>query len=217
MDTLGGSRFEGRALVFAQRSAVLTSVGGMLRNAGLDVVVAAGRQQALAALRDCDIDLIVMDLQHPDGAIDLYAAVTCVAPALATKVIVMTGGVRENRQQWFLEVFTGRVLLKPFRTVDMRHALESVMRVVASVRPSGTVPIRAGMVFCGGACRTASLPASGPSAPSSSSAGAFLSRDSPMATVSTRATAVTCAMAAAAPTAAPRRHRRETLPASESS
>jgi len=74
-----------------------------------------------------DFDAILCDLMMPEGTgMDLHARLLEVAPALATRMLFVTGGAFTPAAEEFLERPEIRSLEKPITLDQLRHALASL-------------------------------------------------------------------------------------------
>jgi CheY-like chemotaxis protein len=89
---------------------------------------------ALAA-KGAAFDLVILDLQVPDDGVAGYFALLEVAPELARRVVVLTRAAPIPRQQDFLGVFPGRVLVRPFSAHHLHAVLEEVCARAGRARP----------------------------------------------------------------------------------
>jgi len=106
-------------LVEDERSLAL-AVGEALTDAGRRVDHASDGEEALARVRSRTYDLVICDLKMPkvDGR-TLYRAIAAATPALARRVIFVTGDVAGADTERFLEETGCRWLTKPFRLRDL--------------------------------------------------------------------------------------------------
>jgi two-component system NtrC family sensor kinase len=104
------------------------AVAEALTDAGLKVVHASDGEEALARVRHESYDAIICDLKMPrvDGKM-VYRAIAAATPALARRVIFVTGDVAGTDAERFLEE-TGCVwLAKPFRLADLLRAVRETL------------------------------------------------------------------------------------------
>src|SRR5687768_11517243 len=108
------------ALVVEDEAALRAAVGDALMDAGFTVDRAADGKEALARVREREYDLIVCDLKMPrlDGPA-FFAALSNEKPALARRVLFVTGDVAGTEAERFLESSGCRWLAKPFRLRDL--------------------------------------------------------------------------------------------------
>ena len=105
-----------------------TATAKRLRLRGLQVSEAADGEQADAYLGDHVPDVVICDLKMPrlDGPA-FYRSVEATAPALARKVIFVTGDVAGTDAERFLEGTGCRWLAKPFRLRDLLRVAREVI------------------------------------------------------------------------------------------
>jgi CheY-like chemotaxis protein len=115
-------------LLVEDERALASAVGDALTEAGLDVEHAADGEEALACVRQKTYDVIVCDLKMPrvDG-MTLYRAIAAATPALARRVIFVTGDVAGTDAERFLEDSGCRWLAKPFRLADLLRAVRETL------------------------------------------------------------------------------------------
>ena len=96
--------------------------------AGLTVDHAGDGEEALARVRQKTYDVIICDLKMPrvDG-MTLYRAIAATTPALARRVIFVTGDVAGTDAERFLEDSGCRWLAKPFRLGDLLRAVRETL------------------------------------------------------------------------------------------
>ncbi len=115
-------------LVIEDEPALAVAVAEGLTDAGFLVTRAADGEEGLARLRERTFDVIVCDLRMPrlDGPA-FYRAIAASSPALARRVIFVTGDVAGTDAERFLEDSGCRWLPKPFRLADLLRAAREVM------------------------------------------------------------------------------------------
>lgn len=115
-------------LVVEDEPALATAVAEALSDAGFVVTRAADGEEGLARLREKTFDVIICDLRMPrlDGPA-FYRAIAASSPALARRVIFVTGDVAGTEAERFLEESGCRWLPKPFRLADLLRAARDVM------------------------------------------------------------------------------------------
>ena len=118
----------GSVLLVEDERALATAVAEALTDAGLSVVHAADGEEALARLRHDSYDVIVCDLKMPrvDGR-TLYRAIASATPALARRVIFVTGDVAGSDAERFLADTGCRWLAKPFRLADLLRVVRDTL------------------------------------------------------------------------------------------
>ncbi len=117
------------ALLVEDEPALRAAVGDALTDAGFTVDRAADGEEALARVRERDYDLIVCDLKMPrlDGPA-FFAVLSVENPALARRVVFVTGDVAGTDAERFLESSGCRWLAKPFRLRDLLRLARETLR-----------------------------------------------------------------------------------------
>jgi len=115
-------------LLVEDELALASAVSDALTDAGLQVDHASDGEEALARIRQKTYDAIVCDLKMPriDG-MTLYRAIAAATPALARRVIFVTGDVAGTDAERFLEDSGCRWLAKPFRLGDLLRAVREAL------------------------------------------------------------------------------------------
>ena len=115
-------------LVVEDEPALAAAVAEALGDAGFSVDRAADGEEALACVQDRAYDLIVCDLKMPrlDGKA-FYRAIATTSPALARRVIFVTGDVVATDAERFLDESGCRWLAKPFRLCDLLRVAREVL------------------------------------------------------------------------------------------
>jgi len=115
-------------LLVEDERALAEAVVEALTDAGLKVDHAGDGEEALACVRNTAYDLVVCDLKMPrvDG-MTLYRAIAAGTPALARRVIFVTGDVAGTDAERFLEESGCRWLAKPFRLSDLLRAVRETL------------------------------------------------------------------------------------------
>jgi CheY-like chemotaxis protein len=115
-------------LLVEDERALATAVGEALTDAGLKVDHAGDGEEALARVRQETYDVIICDLKMPRvGGKMLYRAIAAATPALARRVIFVTGDVAGTDAERFLEETGCRWLSKPFRLADLLRAVRDTL------------------------------------------------------------------------------------------
>ncbi len=111
-------------LVVEDETALANAVTDALRDAGYVVARAADGEEALAEITARQFDLVICDLKMPrlDGKA-FYRALADASPALAKRVIFVTGDVAGTDAEQFLQESGCRWLAKPFRLADLLRAV----------------------------------------------------------------------------------------------
>ncbi|MSO81675.1 MAG: response regulator [Acidobacteria bacterium] len=115
-------------LIVEDERALAAAVGEALTDAGLTVDHAGDGEEALARVRQKTYDVVICDLKMPrvDG-MTLYRAIAVATPALARRVIFVTGDVAGTDAERFLEDSGCRWLAKPFRLGDLLRAVRDTL------------------------------------------------------------------------------------------
>jgi PAS domain S-box-containing protein len=115
-------------LLVEDESALAAAVAEALSDVGLKVDYAGDGEDALSGLRRSTYDVIICDLKMPrvDG-MTLYRAIAAATPALARRVIFVTGDVAGTDAERFLEETGCRWLAKPFRLADLLRAVRDTL------------------------------------------------------------------------------------------
>jgi signal transduction histidine kinase/CheY-like chemotaxis protein len=116
------------ALIVEDEPALASAVVEGLTDAGYLVVHAADGEEALARVSERTFDVVVCDLKMPrvDGP-TFYRAIAASSPALARRVIFVTGDVAGTEAERFLEETGCRWLPKPFRLSDLLRTVRDVV------------------------------------------------------------------------------------------
>jgi two-component system NtrC family sensor kinase len=124
MDAVRGAT----VLLVEDEVALATAVAEALTDAGLEVTHAADGEDALARLRHATYGVVICDLKMPrvDGR-TLYRAIASASPALARRVIFVTGDVAGSDVEAFLADTGCRWLAKPFRLADLLRAVRDTL------------------------------------------------------------------------------------------
>jgi len=117
-----------RVLVVEDEPALAVAVSEALSDAGFTVDRAGDGEEGLTRLTEANYDLIVCDLKMPriDG-MQFYRAMAAATPALARRVIFVTGDVAGTDAERFLEETACRWLSKPFRLGDLLRAARDTL------------------------------------------------------------------------------------------
>jgi two-component system NtrC family sensor kinase len=124
MDAVRGAS----VLIVEDERALAAAVAEALMDAGLKVDHASDGQEALAHVRNTNYDVVICDLKMPrvDG-MTLYRAIAAATPALARRVIFVTGDVAGTDAERFLEDSGCRWLAKPFRLSELLRAVRETL------------------------------------------------------------------------------------------
>ena len=92
------------------------------------ITTASSLTEGRAALASKSFDLVLSDIVMPDGSgLDLYQWVVAERPALAKRFVFMTGHARDSRAANLFRRTALPVVAKPFRAVELRRVLASVL------------------------------------------------------------------------------------------
>jgi CheY-like chemotaxis protein len=115
-------------LVVDDEPALATAVTEMLTDAGYLVERAADGEEALVKISARVFDLIVCDLKMPrvDGKA-FHAQLAVSSPALAKRIVFVTGDVAGTDAERFLSECGCRWLAKPFRLADLLRTVRDAL------------------------------------------------------------------------------------------
>ena len=126
--TSGTAPKRASVLVVDDEAALASAVCAALQDAGYTVEQASDGEQALIRVQARPFDLVICDLKMPrvDGK-TFYGRLTASKPAMAERVIFVTGDVVGTEAEKFLEESGCRWLAKPFRLADLVRASKEVL------------------------------------------------------------------------------------------
>jgi two-component system NtrC family sensor kinase len=118
---------KGVALVVEDEAALGAAVAEALSDAGFEVDRAGDGEEALACVKARPYDLIVCDLKMPrlDGTA-FYRTIAATSPALARRIVFVTGDVAGTDADRFLRESGCRWLPKPFRLHDLLRVAREI-------------------------------------------------------------------------------------------
>ena len=118
----------GSILVVEDETALANAVTDALSDAGYSVQRAADGEEALAVVTAKPFDLVVCDLKMPkmDG-MAFYRELAEKMPALASRIVFVTGDVAGTEAEQFLDESGCQWLAKPFRLADLLRAVREVL------------------------------------------------------------------------------------------
>jgi signal transduction histidine kinase/ActR/RegA family two-component response regulator len=107
-------------LVVDDEAALAAAVCAALQDAGFSVDQASDGEQAIMRVQSRPFDLVICDLKMPrvDGK-TFYGMLVAAKPAMAERVVFVTGDVAGTDAEKFLEESGCRWLAKPFRLADL--------------------------------------------------------------------------------------------------
>lgn len=119
---------EATALVVEDEAALGTAVAEALSDAGFRVDRAGDGEEALERVKGRPYDLIVCDLKMPrlDGSA-FYRTIVATYPALARRIVFVTGDIAGTDSERFLQETGCRWLGKPFRLKDLLRVAREVI------------------------------------------------------------------------------------------
>ncbi len=125
---------QGRVLIVEDEASVRSAMARMLR--GHDTVQAASGAEAIALLeKDPSFDVIVCDLMMPEvSGVELHEWLSEHHPALADRVLLITGGAFTARARQHLARVENKRLEKPFRTAEFRRVVSDLAKKDRSPR-----------------------------------------------------------------------------------
>jgi signal transduction histidine kinase/ActR/RegA family two-component response regulator len=124
-------------LVIDDEDWILSLAHEILRHAGHSVQTASGGEEALAALRRTNFDVVICDWKMPGmNGIQFYEQVRVSEPAVADRVLFMSGDVINETFQSFLLRHKKVCLSKPFPIEEFQDA---VTRRLASAGAAASV------------------------------------------------------------------------------
>jgi signal transduction histidine kinase/CheY-like chemotaxis protein len=113
--TVPSSRLRGRVLVVDDEPALASALARSIERDHDVVVLSSGREALELLRRDDAFDVILCDLIMPQvTGMDLYEQLSRQTPALADRIIFMTGGTFTSRAREFLAKVGNPALDKPF-------------------------------------------------------------------------------------------------------
>jgi CheY-like chemotaxis protein len=109
-------------------------------SAAHDVVTVGSAREALAELgRGVNFDIILCDLLMPEmNGIDLYRVLEERSPALARRMIFLSGGANTTLVTEFMQQMPNLSLKKPPTRAELLHAIERELKKLG--RAAGPVP-----------------------------------------------------------------------------
>jgi two-component system NtrC family sensor kinase len=127
LDTAAGELHE-RVLVVDDEAEIADLMRAVLEGAGLDVATAESGAVALEMLAEARFDAIVSDVRMPDidGAA-LWRAVREQHPALARRMLFVSGDTLSSQARQVLEETRCPSLDKPFARADLLVAVRDVL------------------------------------------------------------------------------------------
>jgi CheY-like chemotaxis protein len=114
----------GRVMCIDDEQAVLRTVTRVLTEQH-DVVAVARAADALSLVaRGEQFDIIFCDLMMPEmTGVDFYHTIKTANPALAERIVFLTGGAFSDAAEAFLDSCANLVVLKPFKVLELRRVV----------------------------------------------------------------------------------------------
>lgn len=126
-------------LVLDDEKAITEMVGEMLSLAGYKATACVSPHQALEILRQRSFSLILSDIRMPgmDGR-QFYAEVRKLDPALANRIVFLTGDTVNEETREFLQRVGNPHLAKPFSLKVLKQTIGAVCATMPAVAASAT-------------------------------------------------------------------------------
>ncbi|HTN84091.1 MAG TPA: response regulator [Sorangium sp.] len=123
-----GAARRGRILIVDDEPLILRALRGILGTSHEVVCVRSGAQAQRTLQLDADFDVVLCDVVMQEGTgIELHEWMVAELPALADRVLFMTGGGTSEVSRRFLAAHGGRVLPKPIDPEELVRRVEGVL------------------------------------------------------------------------------------------
>ncbi|MGK3990133.1 response regulator [Sorangium sp. So ce136] len=123
-----GAVRRGRILIVDDEPLILRALRGILGTSHEVVCVRSGAQAQRTLRLDADFDVVLCDVVMQEGTgIELHEWMEAELPALADRVLFMTGGGASEVSRRFLSAHGGRVLPKPIEPGELVRRVEGVL------------------------------------------------------------------------------------------
>jgi CheY-like chemotaxis protein len=118
----------GQVLVLDDERMIGDLLGEILKVLGHQPTVCHSALQALEWIEQRDFDLVLSDIRMPvmDGR-QFYAAVCQKKPALASRIVFLTGDLVNEDTQVFLKSTGNTHLAKPFQVASVKQVVEQLL------------------------------------------------------------------------------------------
>ncbi|WP_437590906.1 response regulator [Sorangium sp. So ce1000] len=118
-----------RILIVDDEPLLLRALRGLLEASHEVVCVGSGREAQRALWLGADFDVVLCDIVMQEGTgIELHEWLEAELPALADRVMFMTGGGTSEASRRFLSAHGGRVLQKPIDPAELLRRIEALLR-----------------------------------------------------------------------------------------
>ena len=118
-----------KILVVDDEEWILALARELLQNAGHEVETVLGGEQAIAALRRRKFDVVVCDWKMPGlNGINFYEHLLATDPAMADRVLFMSGDIINDTFQDFLRRHGKTCLPKPFPIDEFQNSVEAMLK-----------------------------------------------------------------------------------------
>lgn len=116
-----------RVLLVDDEDSIRRPLSRFLAGRGATVIQAADGFEALKALEENEVDVILADLRMPrmDG-VKMYGEVLTRWPDLATRTIFLTGDLTQMKERPGTSIDPDRVLIKPVKLAEVESRLRDV-------------------------------------------------------------------------------------------
>ena len=126
----------GKILVLDDEKGIAEMLGEMLGLLGYTPTVCSAAAQALELIEEQDFDLIISDFRMPGiNGRQFHDFVAQKKPALARRIIFLTGDVVNGETREYLESIGNPHIAKPFNLSSVQKAVAETMRANASPEP----------------------------------------------------------------------------------
>ncbi|KYF63590.1 hybrid sensor histidine kinase/response regulator [Sorangium cellulosum] len=123
-----GAARRGRILIVDDEPLILRALRGILGTTHEVVGVGSGAQAQRTLLLDAGFDVVLCDIVMQEGTgIELHEWMEAELPALAERVLFMTGGATSEVSRRFLAAHGGRVLAKPIEPAELVERVEALL------------------------------------------------------------------------------------------
>ncbi|MFQ5658624.1 MAG: GAF domain-containing protein, partial [Candidatus Methylomirabilales bacterium] len=122
------ARERARILIVDDEGDLRAILAELISDLGHQAEEAATGQDAISSLNQQDYDLVALDLRLPDlDGREVWRWILSQRPALASRVVFMTGDIMSPETEKFLEEAGRPVLTKPLTTAEITQTVEEVL------------------------------------------------------------------------------------------